>query len=175
MNLVRNLILFVAVVATAVPAQAQCRGEDIEGYLLRDSLGQHTHYPFLEHDGLTFEQREFIYGFNVDPALLQGTFVHFEHVTYRTHGFEFPESYPENAPPILLETRVFIALNAPINEWLTIDEFHRSLAGVAEWLGSSPEVFYGLQFSIDASLEVQWDDDEQDYVNVVVFDLYLLE
>lgn len=27
-------------------------------------------------DGLTFAQREFLYGFTVDPSLLQGTFIY---------------------------------------------------------------------------------------------------
>ncbi len=169
MNTLRTYLLVVIAAISTTPTFAQSVREDVAGFLLRKSLGEESSYPFLDHDGLSFAQRELLYGFTVDPALLQGTFAYFEYFDFRANGFDF-ENYDSS-----LKSRVEIALFDITHEWMTVDEFHRGLASIADDFATSPGVYFGMKFSIDVSLENVWVESLQQHVSAVVFDLHLLE
>ncbi len=167
-------------------AVSQSPGEDIDGFMLRDSLGRRSALPFIEHDELTFAERELLYGFSADPDLLEGPFVYIDHTEVRTNNdFEWPEEYPSEGPPNFLQSWVESIVWNVHGEWLTVDEFHRSLAAVALRFTENegmhhhgqaiPEPYDSYQFTFDVFMESQWDELEEDYVDVLVFDLFLLD
>ena len=68
-------VLFSVFLQTASFGQGE--GEDPAGYALRELAGTSVHaWGMVLPDGLSFAQREFLYGFTADPSLFQGTFIY---------------------------------------------------------------------------------------------------
>ena len=132
----------------------QAEDEDPAGHALRELAGTSVHrWGMVLPDGLTFAQREFLYGFTVDPSLLQGTFIY--------TNFMVSEVFDASVDPVEHSDRwhrLFgqVPLGSNSNTWLTIDEFHRGLAATAETLGD-PDVMLDETYTFHASLNAAGD------------------
>lgn len=132
----------------------QGEGEDPAGHALREQTGTSVHsWGMVLPDGLTFAQREFLYGFTVDPSLLQGTFIYTD--------FMVSEEFDASVDPAEYYDRwhkLFgqVSLGSLSYTWVTINEFHRGLAATAENLGD-PDVMTTGTYTFHASLNAAGD------------------
>lgn len=132
----------------------QGEGEDPAGHALRESTGMGlSGFGMVLPDGLTFAQREFLYGFTVDPSLLQGTFIYTDFMVLEEFNASVnPAEYNERWDKLFGQ----VSLGSLGYFWLTIDEFHRGLAATAENLGD-PDVMTTGTYTFHASLNAAGD------------------
>lgn len=128
----------------------QAEDEDPAGYELRELTGRAdlAGWGMVLPDGLTFAQREFLYGFTTDPSLFQGTFIYTNYMVSN----EFDASI-DPAEHFDRERSLFglVSLGSLGYFWLTNDEFHRGLAMTAETLGD-PNVMLDETYTFHASM-----------------------
>ncbi|MCY2979204.1 MAG: hypothetical protein NTU79_11125 [Planctomycetota bacterium] len=134
--------------------QGQC--EDPAGHALRELTGTDTsvhRWGMVLPDGLTFAQREFLYGFTSDPSLFQGTFIYTNFMVSN----EFDASV-DPAEHFDRGRRLFgqVSIGSHCYTWLTNDEFHRGLAMTAEFLGD-PDVMTTGTYTFHASMNAAGD------------------
>ncbi len=127
----------------------QGEGEDPAGHALRELTETSVHrWGMVLPDGLTFAQREFLYGFTVDTSLLQGTFIYTDFmVSEEFHASVDPAEYNDRWEKLFGQ----VSLGSHSYTWLTNDEFHRGLAMTAETLGD-PDVMTTGTYTFHASL-----------------------
>ena len=129
----------------------QAEDEDPAGHALRELMEKPlSGCGMVLPDGLTFLQREFLYGFTVDPSLLQGVFIYTD--------FYVSEEFVASVDPTEYYDRwhrLFGQISVGHN-WFTIDEFHRCLAMNAENL-ADPNVMLDERYSFHASLNAAGD------------------
>ncbi len=125
---------------------AQAEDEDPAGHALRELMDAPLQgCGMVLPDGLTFAQREFLYGFTVDPSLLQGAFIY--------TNFIVAEVFATSVNPAEYSARwhrLFGQISVGQDNWFTIDEFHRCLAMNAEHL-SDPDVMTTGRYTFHAS------------------------
>ena len=137
---------------TASFGQGQC--EDPAGHALRELTETVlSGWGMILPDGLTFAQREFLYGFTADPSLFQGTFIY--------TNFMVSEEFDASVDPAEYYDRwhgLFgqVSLGSFSNTWVTNDEFHRGLAMTAEDLGD-PDVMIDETYTFHASMNAAGD------------------
>ncbi len=132
--------------------QGQC--EDPAGHALRELTDTDlAGWGMVLPDGLTFAQREFLYGFTADPSLFQGTFIYTNFMVSN----EFDASI-DPAEHFDRERSLFglVSLGSLGYFWVTNDEFHRGLAMTAETLGD-PNVMLDETYTLHASMNAAGD------------------
>jgi len=132
----------------------QAEDEDPAGHALRELSETYlAGWGMVLPDGLTFAQREFLYGFTADPSLFQGTLIYTD--------FMVSEEFDASVDPAEYSDRwhgLFgqVSLGSLGCFWLTNDEFHRGLAATAENLGD-PDVMIDETYTFHASLNAAGD------------------
>ena len=157
----RKFRAFTMVSLLSVFLSSACRGqvplsdipehEDPAGFALRELMETPLTSGMVMPDGLTFAQREFLYGFTVDASLLQGTFIYTD--------FMVSEVFDTSVDPAEYNDRwhrLFGQIGVGRRNWLTIDEFHRCLAVNAENI-CDPDVMTTGTYTFHASLNAAGD------------------
>ena len=132
----------------------QAEDEDPAGHALRELTDTGlAGWGMVLPDGLTFAQREFLYGFTADPSLFQETFIYTNFMVSN----EFDASV-DPAEHFDRGRRLFgqVSIGSHCYTWVTNDEFHRGLAMTAEFLGD-PDVMTTGTYTFHASMNAAGD------------------
>ena len=131
----RTLVILIVAGLLSSARLAVCNPpEDLDpvAEAIRESLDQDLSVGLVEQDGLTFEQREAVYGFSVAPELLEDPIMYIG-----DGGVGFLIDGPDGLTPPdfpLFEKLSYATCGAEgcLGLWVSNDEFHRALAGDAE-------------------------------------------